>query len=110
MPHGRPLLTSVAPEFARELTAALTQDGLAELAGQVSHLEIWDVCGCEDEFCGSFYVGAKPDGTWAQLGEYSTVAPDVAAGMVFLDVVDDVIRYVEVLDRPELAEVLEGLR
>jgi hypothetical protein len=89
-----------------ELAAALERDGDQSLAEQVATLEVWDYCGCGDEFCGSFYTAQKPSGPWPKLGVHSTVAPSVRKGMVILDVLDGVIRYVEILNRPEIRKLI----
>lgn len=104
----RRLLWEVAPEFAAELKIGLASDGLSTLAGQVETLRIWARCRCDDRFCSSFYTGPPPNGAWSDLGEHANVMPSVAMGMVILDVVDDTIRFVEVLDRPKLAPVIES--
>lgn len=104
----RPLLQAVLPDLGAELAAGLRADGLQELAEQVPELEIWDQCGCGDSFCTSFYVGPRPVGAWSDEGEHHNQAPEVQRGMVVLDVVDGRIRYVEVLDRPEIRPALEN--
>jgi hypothetical protein len=94
--HGLPTqLVDLLPAFAAELEHALRADGEHQLADQVASLVIESPCGCGDDFCSSFYTGARPDGSWSP--SLRTVTPAVATGMVILDVVDDVIRYVEVL-------------
>ena len=97
-------MVDVLPDLASELRNALAQDGRAELAGQVSSLRIVQLCGCGDDFCASFYTGPQPDGAWGDGHE--NVVPDVDTGMLVLDVVDGVIRYVEVLYRDDVRSVL----
>jgi hypothetical protein len=96
------------PAFAAELERALRADGKDELADQVAGLVIESLCGCGDDFCSSFYTGVRPVGAWGPA--LRNVTPAVATGMVILDVVDDRIRYVEVLDRGDVKAVLEALR
>lgn len=55
-----------------------------------------------------FYVGPRPVGTWSDEGEHRNQSPEVERGMVVLDVVDGSIRYVEVIDRPEIRAALEN--
>lgn len=96
MAHGLPTpLIDLLPAFAAELEHALGADGEHQLADQVASLVIVFRCGCGDDFCSSFYTGARPNGSWGP--SLRTVTPAVATGMVILDVVDDVIRHVEVL-------------
>ena len=95
-------VTEVLPEFSTELVAALVAQGDVDLAAQVRDLLIVETCGCGDEFCASFYVVPRPGGGWG-LG-HRCVPVDIDTGMVVLDVVDEVITYVEVLHRPDVAE------
>lgn len=95
MAHALPSpVVDLFPAFTAELEHALRADGEHELADQVASLVIESPCGCGDDFCSSFYTGARPDGSWGP--SLRTVTPAVATGIVILDVVDDVIRYVEV--------------
>jgi hypothetical protein len=99
-------MSVVLPGFAREVAAALRQDDKQHLAEQVSSLVITELCACGDDFCSSFYVGDRPLGKWADEGHHDNVVVAVACGMVILDVVAGVIRYVEVLDRGDLSASL----
>jgi hypothetical protein len=97
-------LVDLQPAFAAELEHALRADGDDDLAEQVGSLLVESLCGCGDDFCSSFYTGAQPDGAWGPL--LRSVTPTIAIGMVILDVVDDVIRYVEVLHRDDVEAAL----
>ncbi len=100
-------LIDLLPAFAAELDRALRAHDVADLADQVRGLSITAVCRCGDDFCSSFYTGPRPDGPWGQT--HRNVSPEVAAGMIVLDVVDDQIRYVEVLDRAEVKSIIATL-
>jgi hypothetical protein len=103
-----PRLVEILPQFASEIERALAQDDRVDLAEQVQTLRVMNLCGCDDAFCSSFYVGPGPRfGKWKDEGDYQNILVDVRAGMVILDVVDRIIRYVEVIDRPEVSEALE---
>lgn len=101
------LLTELLPAFAEELSETLDAMGRAELAGQVDQLEVTCRCRCGDAFCTSFYTGPPPDGAWP--ADHQNVALDIDHGMVILDVVNGGIRFVEVLDRPELRADLQSV-
>lgn len=101
-------LVDVFPDLASELRAGLVADGDDDLAVQVDDLLITDVCRCDDSFCTSFYTGPRPDGAWGP--GLRNVLPEVASGMVIVDVVDGVIRYVEVLDRATMRPAFRKLR
>jgi hypothetical protein len=103
----RALMNEVLPGFSRELFDALTTDGEASLAAQIRSLRIVKPCRCSDAFCSSFYTGPGPKGSWPDEGEHSNVIPTMAHGMVILDVVDGKIRYVEILDRPDVRSILD---
>jgi hypothetical protein len=104
----RPLVHIVLPDLAAELGAALVDLGRSDLAEQIATLRIWDRCRCGDSFCTSFYVGPKPKDGWRREGIHENVVPDVDPGMIVLDVVDGIVRYIEVLDRPEIRAALRA--
>lgn len=97
------MVTEVLPEFATELVEALLGQDDAQLAAQVRGLRLESSHCCDDHFCSSFYVAPRSR-PWGP--SHRNVPVEVAAGMVILDVVDDVIVFVEVLDRPDVAECL----
>ena len=101
-------MTSILPGFARELEAALRDIDEHFLASEVALLRIRRLCSCSDSFCSSFYTAYKPEGAWGP--GHRTVLPDVSDGMVILDVVDDVIRYVEIIDRDDVHSLLADLK
>ena len=107
-PARRPIVSEVLPKLADELIEGLDSVGRGELASQVPSLEVWGRCSCDDDFCSSFYTAALPTGSWSDEGEHENVVPDASVGMVVLDVVDGVIRYVEVLDRPDVHDVVRA--
>lgn len=88
------------PVLAEQLRAALAEAGEADLAASVDSLEVYEMCGCGDDFCQSLYTGPRPDGAWGP-GLRNVCLTPPWPGMLILDVVDDAIRYVEVLHRPE---------
>jgi hypothetical protein len=110
--HTPVLLSQVAPKFAHELREALMRQGDDPLSDQVSALRVFSVCGCGDDFCQSFYTGPRAEKTWADLGGHHNVQAEEMEGMVVLDVVDEQIRYVEVLDYPRdlLTELNRALK
>jgi hypothetical protein len=106
MTRTRRLLRDLAPAFVSELVGALKRDGHELLVDQVVSLELWDRCGCQVKSCCSFYTGPKPLEPWRNVGDHFNLVPSVRKGMVVLDVVDGVIRYVEILDRPDVRKLL----
>jgi hypothetical protein len=102
------LLRHIAPKFAGELAKALTDDGYELLADQVALLELREPCGCQGKSCCSFYTGPKPSEPWAKVGNHYNLVPNVRKGLVVLDVVDGVIRYLEILDRPDIRKLLSS--
>lgn len=100
-------LADALPDLATEIVRSLQEDGRDYLAEQVPTLPIGAPCGCGDDFCSSFYTGPKPDGAWGPGHRNVEIESDKA--MIILDVVDDVIRFVEVLWWPEIGETLKSL-
>ncbi|HEV2360989.1 MAG TPA: hypothetical protein VGS21_04760 [Acidimicrobiales bacterium] len=105
-----PRLSEVAPDLANELTEVLDSMGEGLLAASIVALRIHAVDACGDDFCSSFYVGPKPLGGWRREGDYRCVPLVVATGMVNLDVVDESIRFVEVIDRPDVEVKIAPIR
>jgi hypothetical protein len=99
-----PLLVEQLPEVASKLEQALRRRGEHRLAGAVVSVRIYDLCGCPSSSCGSFYTGLRPDGGFGPGHRNVVLAP--AVGAMVLDVVDDVIRYVELIDRPAVHAAL----
>ena len=97
-----PLLRAL-PAFAAELEKSLRDQGRADLASQVAELPLVDRCRCGDDFCASFYTAAKPAGAYGPGHSNLTVDCD---GIVVLDLVDDKIRHVEVIHRPDVQRAL----
>lgn len=102
----RPFLHERLPELARELEQNLNAEGENFLAGSIQTLRIHSACECSDITCGSFYTGPKPDGAFGP--GHRNILLDPTKGMMILDVVDDVIRYVELIDRPDIHEALHS--
>lgn len=102
-----PFLRDVLPELASELKSALARQGEADLSEQVDELRIKSLCGCNDDFCGSFYTGDLPHGPWSNLGNHYSLGVETD-WMLVLDVVDGRIRFVEVIDRPDLRKKLHA--
>ena len=101
---GELRLEEALPAFAAELETALGRQGRSDLASQVRRLPLVDRCRCGDDFCATFYTAPKPDGAYG--AGHENVVVEATEGMVVLDLVRDEIRCVEVLDRPDVQEVL----
>jgi hypothetical protein len=92
------------PAFAAELEASLRDDGHNELATQVAALPITERCRCGDDFCATFYTAEIPSGAYG--AGHSNVIVSSQKGMIFLDVVNDGIKCIEVLYRPDVQKTL----
>lgn len=101
------LVTEILPEFAGEMQRLLVECGEAGLATQVAELRFEEMCACGDDFCSTFYVRPRPEGTFGP--GHRNVPLGVDEGLVCLDVVGAEIVCVEVLYREDVREVLEGL-
>ncbi len=101
------LLQQYLPDFSVELQRLLVQAGRPDLANQINELTMQDRCRCGDSFCGTFYTGPKPKGSYGSGHENVVLKPD--EGMVILDVVNDGIKCVEVLYRDEIRSKLQEL-
>jgi hypothetical protein len=101
-PEEPALVSNRWPRLAAELAGALREADEGDLAEQVADLRILRQCDCRDAFCQSFYTQPPPDGAYGPGHRNVGLSPD-RPGMLVLDVVDNVIMYVEVIDRPPLS-------
>ena len=101
------LLGETLPEFARELQRLL-QGQKPELAVQVPILKIVEGCRCGDDFCASFHTQPKPTGAYGPGLDTLLLNTD-APGMLILDVVDGLISFIEVLNRPDVRQKLVAM-
>ncbi|HWA26886.1 MAG TPA: hypothetical protein VG734_14600 [Lacunisphaera sp.] len=97
-------MKDVLPAFAAELRELLDKAERPDLAAKVERLELVERCRCDDEFCSSFYTAPRPNGAYGAGHSNLSLAPK--EGMVILDLVHDEIRYVEVIDRPDVRKAL----
>jgi len=104
----RPKLSVAAlfPEFARELVALVLDDGRADLAAQLPGLVVMSRCTCGEGNCAHFYTAPPPDGPYG--AGHASIMLSSKTGLVVLDLVDERIVAVEVLDRPDVKELLDG--
>jgi hypothetical protein len=82
------------------VTALREADNTA-LADQIDTLRVLRECGCGDDFCQSFYTQPPPLGSYGPGHRNVELSPSWP-GLLVLDVVDEVIMFVEVIDRPPL--------
>ena len=68
---------------------------------QAAGLVVLQQCDCGDDFCQSFYTQPPAEGAYGPGHRNVGLSPD-RPGMLILDVVDSLIMYVEVVDRPPL--------
>jgi hypothetical protein len=86
------------PRLTCELLQALRAEGEVALAAGVGALTIVELCGCEDDFCQSFYTAPKPAGAYGP-GHRNVLLQPPWSGELILDVVHHEIVFVEVLYR-----------
>jgi hypothetical protein len=96
------LVGSRWPTLAAELSAALFELDEDSLAEQIPGLRALQICDCGEAFCQSFYTQPPPDGAYGPGHRNVALSPD-RPGMLVLDVVDDLIAFVEVIDRSPLS-------
>lgn len=96
-----PSLSAKWPHLAAELVAALREEGENDLADRVGSLRVLKQCGCDDNFCQSFYTAPPPTGAYGPGHRNVGLSPS-EPGYLILDVVGDAIMYVEILYRPPL--------
>lgn len=91
------LVREVFPEVYADIVRLVEADGHQRLLEALPELAVVEPCSCGDSFCASFYTGARPRGTWSDEGHARSLR-DADTKLVFsVDVVDDAIRYVEII-------------
>ena len=103
-----PLLAELAPEFAAELAGLLYARGDPWLARTVANLSVAELCPCNDPACASFYAIPRFVASWRWPGRGTTLDLGATEGTIRIDAAEGEIISVEVLDRPELAAMLEA--
>jgi hypothetical protein len=103
-----PLVSSVLPELAERIEAALRAQGEGRIADQVARLRITGPCTCGQSFCGSFQTLKRPMKRWFMRGRQVEVR-DSGPGEIVVDVVRGEIAYVEVLYLDDVRDTLARL-
>ncbi len=101
---GLKRLAEMFPSLSMELQQLLADIGESVLAAQVPELNVIERCRCGDDFCGTFYVLPKPNGSYGP--GHRNVALEPKEGMLILDVLSDRIAAVEVLYRDDVRQRL----
>ena len=100
------LLRTALPEFAAELEHLLRGEGKADLAEQVSRLEIVGRCHCGDDFCSTFYTRGSANAC-NPIPETIVLSPE--KGIVRVDITSGRITTVELSYRSDVEEKLNVL-
>ncbi|GIH94119.1 hypothetical protein ACFFMN_25625 [Planobispora siamensis] len=97
----RPLVRELFPDLITELIACLREEEEEGLAVSAWDIRFYEECGCDDDFCQSFYTAEPPDGGYGP--GHRCVALTPRKGDLILDVVEERIMFVEVLHYPKLS-------
>ena len=98
------LVKEVLPALSKELHDLLEKEGRTDLVAQVEELPLMERCRCGDNFCSTFYTAPRPNGGYG-LSHYN-LELEPRIGMIILDLVDDEIRCIEILNRPDVQREL----
>jgi hypothetical protein len=98
--QDQPLVRELFPELVAELIACLREEGETDLAISAWDIRLHSWCGCNDDFCQSFYTAEPPDGAYGSGHRCVPLLP--RNGDLILDVVKKRIMFVEVLYYPKL--------
>jgi len=107
MNTNKPLMIEVLPEFSKELKKLLEEDNKFQLAECVHSLHIYEKCDCDEKSCASFYTAPKPNGSYGAGHENLILDADI--GWLVLDVVDNEIKFIEILNRPKFRKQLNEI-
>jgi hypothetical protein len=100
-------LQDAFPEFAKELEDLLLASKEPNLSAQIPQLLITRRCGCEDDFCATFYTKFEP--TTRPDDDFRCLELESEEGMIILDVSSGRIVTVEVLFRDDVRKQLRAL-
>lgn len=89
------------PLLAAQVAAALRSADEPALADQWHGVCVVLQCGCQDDFCQSFYTAPAPEGAYGP-GHRNVALEAPWPGYLILDVVGGRIMYVEILYRAPL--------
>ena len=103
----KPFLKDVLPNLNDELKILLNKDEKFDLAEKVDSLRIFEKCNCKENSCASFYTAPKPNGSFGKGHE--NLILNAEYGMLVLDVVNNEIKFVEILNRPEYKKLIETI-
>jgi len=100
-----PAVGDLFVEFFPELSTLIQTAGHAHLIEELRRAPVASRCNCGDAACAHFYTSA-----WPRAGHRSheNIALPSQSGMVILDVFEGRVVAVEVLDRPDVKQVLDG--
>lgn len=101
-------LVDVLPRLATELEDLLEEEGEPGLAAQVATLPFVARCCNEVEVCQSFSTAPEIGNRPPQPAERRTIQLDPDDGMIWIDVTDGRIVFVEVLYRDDVERALRG--
>lgn len=98
-------ITALLPAFASELEVLASAANRPDLAARIRGLVVEARCTCGNHGCAHFYTAPKPERSYGPERSNLTLRPK--AGMIVLDLLQDRIVGVEVLDRPDVKQVLD---
>ena len=93
--------------FCEELQDLISAAGRPDLVDQVRSLPVVSRCTCGESNCAHFYTADPPAGSYGP-GHFSVLL-DADSGFVALDVLSETIVAVEVLDRPDVKQILDAV-
>jgi len=91
------LVRDLLPEVYADIETLIQAEGMSSLRQGLESLAVTETCGCGDDFCASFYTGARPRGGWSDEGSHLTLVDGDTIVVESIDVVDSTIRYVEII-------------
>ncbi|HEY3375920.1 MAG TPA: hypothetical protein VGL77_00365 [Armatimonadota bacterium] len=100
------LLKELFPELVAEIRALLHAEGSDELISSLETATVADKCRCGDDFCSSIRTAPKPNGPYGPGHHTMVLGPE--RGMINLDIVNGRIVYIEVIDRPDIHEMVHN--
>ena len=104
MKTDKPLMKEVLPDLSNELKTLLEKESNFHLAESIDLLRIYEKCECDETSCASFYTVPKPNGAYGI--EHESLMLDANEGLLILDLVENEIKFVEILNRPEIRKNL----
>ena len=98
-------INDLFPAFVGELSRLVSEAGHPHLSEQIPSLPVVARCNCAQDNCAHFYTAPPPRGAYPP--NHTNILLPTDDGLIVVDVIEDRIVAVEILDRPDVKQLLD---